>query len=71
MASKISFDPSCVLQFRPLTVSVNSFPVTPFLMGIQAVTGLSVLVRRPVSGFVTGLLVLFHFCSHFVLLLDS
>ena len=30
-------------------VSVNSFPVTPILMAIQAVTGLSVLVRRPVA----------------------
>ena len=34
-------------------VSVNSFPVTPVLTAIQAVTGLSVLVRRPVTGFVT------------------
>ena len=40
-------------------VSVNSFPVTPFLMAIQAVTGFTVLVRRPVTGFVTGLVVLF------------
>ena len=41
-------------------VSVNSFPVTPFLMAIQAVTGLPVLVRRPVTGFVTSLLMLVH-----------
>ena len=52
-------------------VSVNSFPVTPFLMAIQAVTGFPVLVRRPVTGFVTGLLVLVHSYSHFVLLLDT
>ena len=52
-------------------VSVNSFPVTPFLMAIQAVTGLTVLVRRPVPGFVTGLLMLVHSCSHFVLFLDT
>ena len=52
-------------------LSVNSFPVTPFLMAIQAVTGFPVLVRRPVTGFVTGLLVLVHSYSHFVLLLDT
>ena len=52
-------------------VSVNSFPVAPFLMAIQAVTGLSVLIRRPVTGFVTSLLVLVHSYSHFVLLLDK
>ena len=52
-------------------VSVNSFPVTPFLMAIQPVTGFSVLVRRAVTGFVTGLLVLVHSHSHFVLLLDT
>ena len=52
-------------------VSVNSFPVAPFLMAIPAVTGLSVLVRRPVTGFVTSLLVLVHSYSHFVLLLDT
>ena len=40
-------------------VSVNSFSVTPFLMAIQAVTGLSVLVRRPVTGFVSSSLCLF------------
>ena len=51
-------------------VSVTSFPVTPFLMTIQAVTGLPVLLRRPVTGFVTGLLMLVHSYSHFVLLLD-
>ena len=48
-------------------VSVNSFPVTPFLVALQAVTGLPVLVRRPVTGFVTSLLVLVHSYSHFVL----
>ena len=52
-------------------VSVNSFPVTPFLMAIQAATVFTVLVRRPVTGFVTGLLVLVHSYSHFVLLLDT
>ena len=52
-------------------VSVHSFPVTPFLMAIQAVTGLLVLVRRPVTRFVTGLRVLVHSYSHFVLLLDT
>ena len=52
-------------------VSVNSFPVTPFLMAIQAVTGLAVLVRRPVTGFATSLLVLVHSYFHFVLLLDT
>ena len=52
-------------------VSVNSFPVTPFPMAIQVVTGLSVLVRRPVTGFLTSLLVLVHSYSHFVLLLDT
>ena len=41
-------------------VSVNSFLVTPFFMAIQAVTGFPVLVRRPVTGFVTGLFVLVH-----------
>ena len=40
-------------------------------MAIQAVTGLSVLVRRPVTGFVTSLLVLVHSYSHFVLWLDT
>ena len=50
---------------------MNSFPVTPFLMAIQAVTGLPVLVRRPVTGFVTGLLVRVHLFPHFVLLLDT
>ena len=54
-----------------LEVSVNSFPVTPFLMAIQAVTGFPVLVRRPVTGFVTDLVVHVHSCSHFVLLLDT
>ena len=29
-------------------------------MAIQAVTGLPMLVRRPLTGFVTGLLVLVH-----------
>ena len=48
---------------------MSSFPVTPFLMAIQAVTGFPVLVRRPVTGFVEGLLVLVHSYSHFVLLL--
>ena len=52
-------------------VSVNSFPVTSFLMAIQAVAGFTVLVRRPVTRFVTGLLVLVHSYSHFVLLLDT
>ena len=52
-------------------MSVNSFPVTSFLMAIQAVTGFLVLVRRPVTGFVTGLFVLVHSYSHFVLLLDT
>ena len=52
-------------------VSVNSFPVTSFLVAIQAVTGLSVLTRRPVTGFVTSLRVLVHSYSHFVLLLDT
>ena len=52
-------------------VSVNSFPVNPFLMAIQAATGFPVLVRRPVTGFVTSLLVLVHSYSHFVLLLDT
>ena len=52
-------------------VCVNSFPVTLFLVVIQAVTGLPVLVRRPVTGFVTGLLVLAHSYSHYVLLLDT
>ena len=52
-------------------VSVNSFPVTPFLMATQAVTGLPVLVRRLVTRFVTGLLVLVHSYYHFVLLLDT
>ena len=52
-------------------VSVNFIPVTPFLMAIQAVTGFSVLVRRPVTGFLTSLLVLVHSYSHFVLLLDT
>ena len=52
-------------------VSVISFPVTSFLMAIQAVTGLPVLVRRPVTGFETGLLVLVHSYSHFALLLDT
>ena len=52
-------------------VSVNSFPVTSLLMEIQAITGFSVLVRRPVTGFVTVLLVLVHSHSHFVLLLDT
>ena len=53
-------------------VSVNSFfPVTPFLMAIQVVTGLPMPVRRPVTGFVTGLLMLVHSYSHFVLLLDT
>ena len=52
-------------------VSVNSFPVAPFLMASQAVKGLQVLVRRPVTGFVTSLLVLVHSYSHFVLLLDT
>ena len=52
-------------------VSVNSFPVTPFLMAIEAVTAFPVLVRRPVTGFVTGLLVLVRSYSHFVLLLDT
>ena len=51
-------------------VSVNSFPVKPFLMAIQAVTGFPVLVR-PVIGFVTSLLVLVHSNSHFVLVLDT
>ena len=32
-------------------VSVKSFRVTPFLIAIQAVTGLPVLVRRPLTGF--------------------
>ena len=45
-------------------VGVNSFPVTPFLVAIQAVTGLPVLVRRPVTGFVTSLLVLAHSYSN-------
>ena len=54
-----------------LEVSVNSFLVTPFLMAIQAVTGLLVLVRPPVTGFVTGLRVLVHSYSHFVLWLDT
>ena len=35
-------------------VSVNSFPVTSFLMAIQVVTGLPVLICSPVTGFVTG-----------------
>ena len=52
-------------------VSADSFPVTSFLMAIQAVTGFNVLVRRPVTGFVTGLHVLVHSYSHFVLLLDT
>ena len=52
-------------------MSVNSFLVTPFLIAIQAVTGFPVLVRRPVTGFVTSLLVLVHSYSHFVLLLDT
>ena len=52
-------------------VSVNCFPVTSFLMAIQVVTGFPVLVRRPVTGFVTGLPVLVHSYSHFVLLLDT
>ena len=52
-------------------VSVNSSPVTPFLMAIEGVTGLPVLARRPVTGFVTGLLVLVHSYSYFVLLLDT
>ena len=52
-------------------VSVTSFPVTPFLTAIQAATGFLVLIRRPVTGFVTGLLVLVHSYSHFVLLLDA
>ena len=52
-------------------VSVNSFPVTLFLMAIQAVTGFFVLVRRRVTRFVTSLFVLVHAYSHFVLLLDT
>ena len=40
-------------------------------MAIQAVTGLTVLIRRPVTGFVTSLLVHVHSFSHFVLLLDT
>ena len=52
-------------------VSVNSFPVTPFFMTVQAVTDLYVLVRRSVTGFVTGLLVLVHSYYHFVLLLNT
>ena len=36
-------------------VSVNSFPDTPFLRANQAETRLTVLVRRPVTGFVTSL----------------
>ena len=50
-------------------VSVNSYPVTPFLMAIQAVTVFPVLVRRPVT--VTGLLVFVHSYSHFVLWTDT
>ena len=46
-------------------VTVNSFPVTLFLIAIQAVTDFQVLVRRPVTGFVTVLLVLVHSYSHF------
>ena len=52
-------------------VSVNSFPVTHFLMAIQVVTGLQVLLRRHVTGFLTSLLVLVHSYSHFVSLLDT
>ena len=46
---------------------MNSFPVTSFLMAIQAVTGFSVLVRRPVTGFVTGFLVLVHSYSRHII----
>ena len=40
-------------------------------MTIQAVTGLPVLTRRPVTGFVTVLRMLVHSYSHFVLLLEE
>ena len=53
----------------PLHFAISVFEEVS--MAIQAVTSLSVLVHRPVTGFVTGLLVLVHSKSHFVLLLDT
>ena len=50
---------------------MNSSPVTRFIMAIQAVNCLPVLIRRPVTGFVIGLLVLVHSYSHFKLLQDT